>query len=358
VRILVRSPEQKQWEFANPVSPKAEVEIQALLLESPSLIPADDIREGLSPFVVAVGEFGLPGSGSTDVLAFTPDGDVALVECKLAANQEIKRKVIGQILEYAAFLWGMGYEELAQRVQAKHKKPLEDLVADAVADDLDRDAFRRSLEQSLTSGSFILVIVVDEINEELARIIRFVNECAETRFSLHALELRKFMSGNLEVLVPHLHGVSRRQVSPPSHRKRWTEAGYWAAVDVSVDARAQKIMRNLFEWTQHTADRVWFGTGAGSGSFTFHFLRGNAALSVYSVFTTGKLVLNYGWLSRVVDEKCVGEFHERLTAIHGFHEIPADFKKWPSVMVADAFKSHEDLEHFKEAVQWFGERNR
>ncbi len=52
------------------------------------MIPIDEIREGVSPLVFAVGEFGLPGSGNTNVLAFSADGDVAIIECKLAANPE------------------------------------------------------------------------------------------------------------------------------------------------------------------------------------------------------------------------------------------------------------------------------
>jgi hypothetical protein len=36
---------------------------------SPSLIPVDEIRDGMPPLVAAVREFGLPGSGSTDLLA-------------------------------------------------------------------------------------------------------------------------------------------------------------------------------------------------------------------------------------------------------------------------------------------------
>lgn len=69
------------------------------------MVSIDEIREGTLPLSLAIGELGLPGSGVTDILAFSPQGDIALIECKLAANQESKRKVIGQILEYAAYLW-------------------------------------------------------------------------------------------------------------------------------------------------------------------------------------------------------------------------------------------------------------
>jgi len=174
------------------IEARAESELQKLLVKSPSLIPIDEIREGAAPLVFAVGEFGLPGSGATDVLAFSPQGDIAIIECKLAINPEIKRKVIGQILEYAACLWGMTYEEVDARIQRLKGKSLADLVAESVAGEWDEEQFRKGIKQTLETGSFILVIVVDEVNEELRRIIRYLNECSKSAFSLHALEIKRF----------------------------------------------------------------------------------------------------------------------------------------------------------------------
>jgi len=68
-------------------------------------------------------------------------------------------------------------------------KPLPDLIEEAVAGEWDRTGFEDGIAQSLANGSFILIIVVDEINEELRRIIRYVNECSKSAFSLHALEV-------------------------------------------------------------------------------------------------------------------------------------------------------------------------
>jgi hypothetical protein len=103
MKILIRD-NFKNWNIAESIRAKAESELQKLLIESPSLVMINEIRDGVSPLIFAVREFGLPGSGATDVLAFSLTGDIAIIECKLATNPEIKRKVIGQILEYAAYL--------------------------------------------------------------------------------------------------------------------------------------------------------------------------------------------------------------------------------------------------------------
>ena len=207
MKILIRSDEERKWTPAESIKVKAEEELQKLLIESPTLIPVDEIREGASPLVFAISEFGLPGSGATDVLAFSPEGDIAIIECKLAKNPESKRKVIGQILEYAAYLWQMDYDELNSRIQSKRGKSLSELVREVIErenleGEWDEEVFRNGVKQTLESGSFILIIVVDEINDELRRIIRYVNECSKSAFSLHALEMRRFKADKIEVLVP------------------------------------------------------------------------------------------------------------------------------------------------------------
>jgi hypothetical protein len=192
MKILIRDTDSKKWKFAETIRAKAESELQKLLVESPSLLTIDEIREGVAPLVFAVSEFGLPGSGSTDVLAFSSKGDIAIVECKLASNPEIKRKVIGQIMEYAAYLWQMNYEQVDSRIKQLKGKSLAESVAESIAGEWDEELFRDGVRETLENGSFVLIIVVDEINEELRRIVRYLNECSKSAFSLHALEMNRF----------------------------------------------------------------------------------------------------------------------------------------------------------------------
>lgn len=353
MRVLVRSDTSAEWNFAEPVSTKAETELQKLLIESPSLIPVDEIRDGISPLVVAIGEIGLPGSGSTDAIAVTADGDIAMIECKLAANPESKRKVIGQILEYAAYLWGMTYEDLDSRVKARRGKALSQLVEEAVAGEWDESSFRAGVSQSLQSGSFLLVIVVDEINEELRRIVRYINECSKSEYSFHALEVRMYKASGLELLVPHLHGVSAVSSATQSKRRKWTEQEFFADLNAKVQPSELSIVEDLYQWGQDTADRMWFGTGTLTGSVTYHFLPHGKTASVFTVFSDGRFCLNYGFMVEKFDESIIRGFHDRVMAIRTFTAIPADFAKWPTMRIAEAFPTSSELEQFKRAVEWF-----
>jgi len=357
MKILVKNDNSKKWELAEPVTAKLESELQRLLVESPSVIPVDEIREGVSPLLVAVDEFGLPGSGNTDALAFTADGDIAIVECKLASNPEIKRKVIGQILEYAAFLWGMTFEQVDERVKSrKEGKSISELIEMLAPGDWDEPTFRDGLTETLKNGGFMLVVVVDELNDELRRVIRYVNECGTSGYTLHALEIRRFRIKGIDMLIPHLHGTSVKQVPSGSRRRKWTEQEYFDKLEETVDDNTLQVVKGIFEWCKSSADRVWFGTGVETGSFTFHYLKDGTTVSVFTIYTNGKLMLNYGWLLPNFGREFVKALHERITGIPTFKRIPEDFSKWPWIWIRDAFPSNKEVEEFKKVVEWLRER--
>ena len=357
MKILIRNQKSKNWDLVESAAYGAETELQDLLANSPSLVPVNEIREEASPLVVAIREFGLPGSGNTDVLSFSADGDIAIIECKLAANPESKRKVIGQILEYGAYLWGMTYEEVDQRVYRLRGKSLADLVAESVSDlGWDEENFRSGVKLALENGAFVLVIAVDEMNEELSRTIRFLNGCGNPAFSFNALEMRRFQSSDTEILVPDLHGPSGSGPKPTSGRKKWTEEQFFDVLQ-ELPSETIEIVKNLYEWSQTVADRVWFGTGTGTGSFTFHYLKDGKTVSVFSIYTSGYLCLNYGWLSTQVTREVIQGFHNSIHDIPSFRDVPADFSKWHSVEIADVFlKKAEALERFKAAVKALGDQ--
>ncbi len=94
------------------------------------------------------------------------------------------------------------YDEFDQRITAKMGRSLANLVEDAVGEDWDEENFRTGIIDCLKNGRFVLVIVVDEINSELMRIINYVNECSEsTSFSLHALAINQFFVDKTNILV-------------------------------------------------------------------------------------------------------------------------------------------------------------
>ncbi|MGH9159910.1 MAG: DUF4268 domain-containing protein [Vicinamibacteraceae bacterium] len=217
------------WKVVNAATFVDEQELQRLLFDVPGVLSATQF--GGPEFIVAVREFGLPGSGATDLVAVAGDGSILVAECKLAKNDEIKRKVIGQIFEYAAYLWKMEYETFGARFQRLAGSSLEELIrsrlegSEGSTEEWSEAEFREHVTTNLAQGNFTLAIVVDALNDELSRTISYLNERGrQSGFVLYALQLLRFSQGEVEVLVPQLHGASVDVIAERG-ATQWTERG-------------------------------------------------------------------------------------------------------------------------------------
>jgi hypothetical protein len=297
MKILIRGHKDKLWRLVESAAYGKEAELQKLLVESPGLVSIDDVRPDAGPLVLAVPEFGLP-VGSIDILAFTAEGDIAIVECKLASNAEIKRKVIGQILEYAANLWELRYEDLEQGVRLRLGESLAELARAAVqSPEWDEEAFRSNVESALANGNFILIIVVDEINQELARIIRYINASGSPGYDFAALEMRRFQSENAEMLVPRVLGPVRtvKTTSSAGPGRQWDEPSFFSELARQGKEDAVKAARGILAWAQRST-QVWWGRGKQSGSFvpTLHLAQKH---QLFAVWTYGVVEIYFYWVT-------------------------------------------------------------
>src|SRR5215469_10387181 len=109
--ILFRTDDKASWQPVEKIAYKDEDRLRDMLLESPDLIPLQGgEKTGKKVARVFIREAGLPNSGRTDLVGVDENGNIYIVECKLATNREIRRQVIGQVLEYAAHLWQKPFE--------------------------------------------------------------------------------------------------------------------------------------------------------------------------------------------------------------------------------------------------------
>lgn len=97
---------------------KDETKMQEMIKDNPELIPISDLGDDVPPMMVVGRETSLP-NGSVDLNCVDENGLVSLVECKLAKNPKVKRKVIAQIISYAAYLQGYSYFDFEEKV-ARH----------------------------------------------------------------------------------------------------------------------------------------------------------------------------------------------------------------------------------------------
>ena len=163
-----------------------------------------------------------------DHLFLDQDGVPTLVETKIAANPELRRQVVAQMLDYAANLiedWS------AERIQAEFEsqcaeagRPPEEVLEPHLSGGLTpaEDAIERfwvNVKTNLEAGRIRLVFVADHIPSSLLRIVEFMNGQMDPCEVL-AVELRQYLheSGNdtIRTLVPRVHGLT----ATARHRKR------------------------------------------------------------------------------------------------------------------------------------------
>ncbi len=197
---------------------EAESVLQGLLADYPDLLAGEQV-DPLAPLrwllvsreVAVAGEEGGGGRWSLDHLFIDQDGIPTLVEVKRSANSQIRREVVGQMLDYAAN--GSAYWSLEQvigaferRCERVHVDP-EVLLSEFLGEDGDVEGFWQLVKTNLQAGRLRLVFVADEIPSELRRIIEFLNEQMDPAEVL-GLEVRQYVGEGSKVLVPRVVGLT------------------------------------------------------------------------------------------------------------------------------------------------------
>jgi hypothetical protein len=131
----------------------------------------------------------ISGTGKADVVIVDASGEITAVECKLRANPEIRRHVVGQLLAYSSAISQMSFadfDDAFARSEAKASLS-EALVADSDVD----EELGAAVGDNLRSGSMTLIVAVDEITDELKHIVSYLNFHTTTDVNFLAFEMRR-----------------------------------------------------------------------------------------------------------------------------------------------------------------------
>jgi len=134
----------------------SEGQLQEFLYEHPDVLPVERIEPFFAPLVPLAREVRLE-SGRLDLLYANANGLLTLVDCKLWKNQEARRSVIGQLLEYANDTSQLGFSELGAAVGRARNEPdfsLVQFMSERV-EDLDEAGFVDDVNRNLKLGRFL-----------------------------------------------------------------------------------------------------------------------------------------------------------------------------------------------------------
>ena len=195
-----------------------EDELQALIAEHPELLDGEQIRPG-DPrrWILITREKGIAETAGAsarwalDHLIVDQDAVPTLAEVKRGSNRELRRTIVGQLLEYAAHAaqtWTA--DELRQTFEdsanAQGRDPdavLAELLQ--VDEEPDADAFWEKVATNLTARRLRLLFIADEIPDPLEQVVKFLNE-QMPNIEVLAVEIKQFRGESSQTLVPRVIG--------------------------------------------------------------------------------------------------------------------------------------------------------
>lgn len=287
------------------------------------------------------------------------------MEVKKGANTDIRRKVIGQMLDYAAnavAYWPV--DEVRSKFEIRCEKSDEDaeeVLASFLGDDQDIDGFWQRVKTNLQAGRIRMVFVADSIPAELRRIVEFLNEQMDPAEVL-AIEVRQFVGEGMKTLVPRVIGLTetarRKKASGAKAGKQWDEAQFMAALEEGSGAAARNVAEELLRWITPQVTHVWWGTGSTHGGIVPMIQHGKMKYHVCRMATQGWLVFRFDWLYKkppFSDESVRRQLLAKINEVPGLHFGDNVLTRRARIPL-DKLTTLEALEKLKAAVSWLIEQ--
>ena len=264
-RIYAKSPDGRLEPLEEQDFP-SEDDLQALIAAHPELLDGEQIRPD-SPrrWILVTREKGIaesPGASrrwAVDHLMVDQDAVPTLVEVKLAENSEIRRTIVGQMLEYAAHAaatWTK--EELRRSFEESSRDQGRDpdqVLGELLGPDEDADAdrFWDEVARNLAANRLRLLFVADDVPDPLERVVAFLN-AQMPGIQVLAVEMKQFRGAQTQTLVPRVLGRTASSRAAGS-ALRWTRERFLD--DFGIEMQQQAAARLLdaardagatFEW--------------------------------------------------------------------------------------------------------------
>jgi hypothetical protein len=314
----------EKWELAIPVGFPLEKTLHDLVADAPQVLPLAG-----EPRIVILGREVPCGSGYADLLAVEPGGRLVLVEVKLVANGEARRAVVAQILAYAAALKGLDTTAL-DRLLAKHLPKGCESVSDVVEASgqdgtFDRDDFTAGLSDSLATGRFRLVLVLDSTPADLVRLVGYLESMTDSGLIIDLVTVSQYVNGESRMLIPQRIDPERTAEShlptkatsgvPKAVSSEGTEVFEASIVESAAEDR--ELLEELVTWAKSLKERDLarlFSTQGTSGLTTLiPQLRAQGAGLITIANQNGPVL----WFWRSVFEKLVPSLIPEIEATIG-----------------------------------------
>ena len=316
----------------------SEAVLQLLLADYPNLLAGDQIDPAHPRrWLLVSREMRVSGDegadrGSLDHLFLDQDAVPTLVEVKRSENTQIRREVVGQMLDYAAngvAFWSV--EEIRSRYErtcGERKIDPNEKLTEFLGTEAEREDFWQRVKTNLQAGRIRLIFVADEIPPGLRRIVEFLNGQMDPAEVL-AIEIRQHVGQGLKALAPMLIGqtaaAERAKSAGARPGRKWDETSFFADLQAK-QPDAVPVARRILDWSKSKVPRIDWGEGKQDGSFVPVLHHKGIDYPLFAVYTYGNFETHFQhYLNRppFTSEPLRVEKLNRLNAIPGV-SLPQD----------------------------------
>ena len=187
--------------------------LQQLIGQHPELLAGDQMRPD-DPLRWILIKREMPIEGwALDHLLIDQHSRPTLVEVKRGANREIRRNIVGQMLDYAATAASVWSERDMRRIFEESSDDPDGEIGILLQRDEEPDIndFWEEVATNLAANRLRLLFVADEIPAELERVVKFLNEQTRDNLEVLAVEVKQYPGQFGQALVSRVIG----QVNAP-----------------------------------------------------------------------------------------------------------------------------------------------
>ena len=278
-RIYIRSGGSGNVEPLEEAPFKLEEELQGLIADYPALLDGRQITSHEPRrWLLVTREQGIADISdagarwAVDHLLVDQDAVPTLVEVKRGSSSDMPRKVVGQMLEYAAHAvrtWKAddlrrAFEQTCEK--AGKERPIERLddflegnIRPEDESDSNRqlrhDRFWDEVARNLAAKKLRLLFVADAIPVELERVVEFLNEQMDD-VEVLAVEVKRFQNQSNETFVPRVMGQHAKPRRPGSGSRRVvTKEEFLDACDES----GKRVFSKILDLAETDSKRISWG---------------------------------------------------------------------------------------------------
>ncbi len=193
---------------------ETEAILEELVAQHPELLAGDQMRpDDPLRWILIKPQMEIEG-WAVDLLLVDQHSYPTLVEVKRGSNREIRRTIVGQMLDYAATAASVWSGRDMRRIFEEHSDGSDDEISNLLQanDEADIDAFWEQVATNLAASRLRLLFVADEIPAELERVVKFLNEQTRDNLEVLAVEVKQYPGQFGDALVSRAIG----QVDTPS----------------------------------------------------------------------------------------------------------------------------------------------